>query len=125
AVLDGDAALGARRELVAQPDVGERAADHHLVVAAAAAVGVEVGALDAVVGQVQARGGGGLDRAGRRDVVGGDGVAELGQHLGAVDVGHRRGLGRHAVEVRRPGDVGGLLVPVERVTGGDFEAAPV
>ena len=38
----GEAALGARRQLVAQPDVGERAADHHLVVAAARAVGVEV-----------------------------------------------------------------------------------
>ena len=36
------AALGARRELVAQADVGERAAHHHLVVAAARAVGVEV-----------------------------------------------------------------------------------
>ena len=34
AVPDGDAALGARRELVAQADVGERAAHHHLVVAA-------------------------------------------------------------------------------------------
>src|SRR5580692_6725030 len=38
----GDPALGARGELVAQPDVGERAADHHLVVAAPRAVGVEV-----------------------------------------------------------------------------------
>ena len=46
----GDAALGAGRQLVAQPDVGERAADHHLVVAAAGAVGVEVPALDAVLG---------------------------------------------------------------------------
>ena len=35
AVLDGDAALGAGRQLVAQPDVGEGAADHDLVVAAA------------------------------------------------------------------------------------------
>ena len=34
AVPDRQAALGARRELVAQPDVGERAAHHHLVVAA-------------------------------------------------------------------------------------------
>ena len=52
----GEAALGARRELVAQPDVGERAADHHLVVAAARAVGVEVALLDAVLGEVLAGG---------------------------------------------------------------------
>src|SRR5690606_37328442 len=38
----GVAALGARRYLVAQADVGERAADHDLVVAAARAVAVEV-----------------------------------------------------------------------------------
>ena len=37
-----DAALGARRQEVAQADVGEGAAHHHLVVAAAGAVGVEV-----------------------------------------------------------------------------------
>ena len=51
----GEAALGARRQLVAQPDVGERAADHHLVVAAPRAVGVEVPLLDAVLGEVAAR----------------------------------------------------------------------
>ena len=67
-------------ELVAQPDVGERAADHHLVVAAARAVGVEVAALDAVLGEVAAGRAVGLDRAGRADVVGGHRVAELRQH---------------------------------------------
>ena len=51
----GHAALDARHQLVAQPDVGERAADHHLVVAAAGAVGVEVAPLDAVLGEVAAR----------------------------------------------------------------------
>src|ERR1700722_13295104 len=106
AVLLGDAAFGAGGELVAEPDVGERSADHHLVVTAAGAVGVEVLPVDAVLAQVQAGRGGGLERAGRRDVVGGDRVAELGQDLGPVDVGHRRRLGRHAVEVGRPGDVG-------------------
>ena len=44
----GDAAFGAGGEFVAQADVGERAADHDSVVAAAAAVGVEVGGGDAV-----------------------------------------------------------------------------
>ena len=49
------AAFGAGRQLVAQADVGERAAHHHLVVAAARAVGVEVARLDAVRDQVLAR----------------------------------------------------------------------
>ena len=82
-----DAALGAGRELVAQADVGEGAADHDLVVAAARAVGVEVALLDAVLGEVAARRAVLLDRAGRADVVGGDRVAQLEQHAGAVDVG--------------------------------------
>src|SRR5699024_6057547 len=66
------AALDTVEELVAQADVRERAADHHLVVAAARAVGVEVLPLDAVRGQVLTRGRVGLDRASRRDVVGRD-----------------------------------------------------
>ena len=65
AVLLGEAALGVRREQVAQPDVRERPAHHHLVVAAPRAVGVEVARLDAVLDQVLARGRVLLDRAGR------------------------------------------------------------
>ncbi len=50
--LVGHAALGARRELVAQTDIGERAAHHHFVVTAPRAVAVEVGGLDAAVDEV-------------------------------------------------------------------------
>ena len=57
--------------------------------------------------------GAGLDRAGRRDVVGGHRVAELGQHPGAGDVRHRNRLRRHAVEVRGLADVGRFRVPLE------------
>ena len=52
--VQGDPALGARGQLVAQPDVGEGAPHHDLVVAPSGPVGVEVGPLDAVVGQVAA-----------------------------------------------------------------------
>src|SRR5690606_33074585 len=45
--VDGDAALDARDHQVLQPDVGEGAAHHDAVVAAAAAVAVEVALLDA------------------------------------------------------------------------------
>ncbi len=45
-----DAAFGAGRELVAQAHVGERAAHHDFVIAAARAVGVEVRGLHAMLG---------------------------------------------------------------------------
>jgi hypothetical protein len=47
----GDVALGVGRQQVPQPDVGERAAHHHLVVAAPRPVRVEVARLDPVLDQ--------------------------------------------------------------------------
>ena len=98
-----EAALGARRELVAQADVGERAAHHHLVVAAARAVGVEVARLDALLLQVGAGGAVALDRAGRRDVVGRDAVAEQRQHARPAQLGDRRRARRHVPGSRAAG----------------------
>ncbi len=121
-----EAALGARRDLVAQADVGEGAADHDLVVASAGAVGVEVTPLDAVLGEVLLLSRGvGLDGTGGRDVVGGDRVAELGQDAGALDVGDRGGLHRHALEVRGLADVGRLGVPLEGVALRDGQRLPL
>ena len=90
------AALGAGRELVAQADVGERAAHHHLVVAAARAVGVEVRGLDAVRDQVlPGRAVGRIDPAGEMWS-----VVTLSpstrEHARALDVGRRRRLVRDA-----------------------------
>ncbi len=119
-----DAAFGAGRELVAQAHVGEGAAHHDFVIAAARAVGVEVGRLDAVLGEVFSGGAVGLDGAGGRDVVGGDGVAEHGEHARAGDVGDGRGRCGHAVEVRRLADVGGVGLPLVDVAGGEAEALP-
>ena len=121
----GDAALGAGGELVAQADVGEGAAHHDFVVAAAGAVAVEVGGLDAVVGEVLAGRAVELDGAGGRDVVGGDGVAEDGEDAGAVDVFDGRGCGGHAVEVGGFADVGGVRLPAVGVAGGELEVLPV
>ena len=47
----GEAALALRHQAVPEPDVGEGAADHDLVVAAARAVGVELARLDALLEQ--------------------------------------------------------------------------
>src|SRR5918999_4388550 len=52
AVLLGEPALGARCQQVPQPDVGEGAAHHDLVVPASRAVGVEVALLHPVLDQV-------------------------------------------------------------------------
>src|SRR5262249_49317801 len=114
----------AGHQLVTQPDVGERAADHHLVVAAPRTVGVEVLTFHAMRGQVRPGRRVGLDRAGGGDVVGGHRVAELGQHAGALDVRDRLGLGRQAVEVRRLAYVGRVGVPGEDVALGRGQVAP-
>ena len=71
-----DAAFGAGREQIANADVGERAASHHAVVAAARAVAVEVDRLDAVLQQILAGGAVLGNRAGGRDVVGRHRIAE-------------------------------------------------
>ena len=118
------ATLGAGGQLVAQPDVGEGAADHDLVVAAARAVGVEVTLLDAVLGEVATGRAVLLDRAGGADVVGRDRVAQLEQDAGALDVLDRRGLVGHAVEVGRTADVGRLRVPLEGVALGRRQRLP-
>ena len=62
------------------------------MVAAARAVGVEVLALHAVLGRYRPAGVSALMEPAGRDVVGGDRVAELGQHAGTGDVRDRRRL---------------------------------
>ena len=63
--------------VVLDADIGEGAAHHHFVIAAPRAVLVEVGRLHLMLDQIFAgRASCRLDRAGRRDVVGGDLVAE-------------------------------------------------
>ncbi len=107
------AALGPGREKIPQSHVGEGAAHHHLVIAAARAVGVEIRRLDAVLDEVTPGRAVGLDCACGRDVIGGDAVAEQGKNPGTADVGEPRRLLAHAVEVRRVAHVGGIVLPFE------------
>src|SRR5262249_38699308 len=69
------AAFLAAQHLVLDADIGEGAAHHDLVIAAARAIGVEIAAVDAVADQIAAGGARLLDRAGRADVIGRDGIA--------------------------------------------------
>ncbi len=64
--------------------VGEGAAHHHIVVAAARAVAVEVGLLHTVLHQPLAGGRAGLDGASGRDMVGGDGIAKQRHDAGTL-----------------------------------------
>ena len=87
------------------------------MVAAARAVGVEVGRSHAALLKVARRRRIGRDGARRRDVVGRDEVPEARQRVSAFHGCGRRQLAGHAVEVRRAPHVGGRLVPSERVGG--------
>ncbi len=109
----GDPALDAGHEPVTQPDVGERPADHHLVVAPAGAVGVEVLRVDPVLDEIATGRRVPLDGAGGRDVVGGHRVAQQRQHPGADDVRARRRRRRDPLEVRGVADVGRVGGPGE------------
>src|ERR1035438_6295836 len=109
--LDGHAPFGARRHLVADPDVGEGAAHHDLVVPSSRAVAVEIGRHDAAVDQIPPGGRRSADVAGWRDVVRRHRVTELREHARAGEVSDHARLHRETVEVRRELHVGGRRVP--------------
>src|SRR5690606_26736659 len=71
--------------LVLDADVGKGAAHHHLVIAAAGAVLVEVLRLHAALGEVDAGRHALPDATGGRDMVGGDLVAEDREHARGLD----------------------------------------
>src|SRR5580698_5035642 len=111
-------------QFVAQADVGEGAADHDFVIAAARAIGVEVGGLDASFLQIFSGRAVFLDGAGGRNVVGGDAVAKDGENARAFQFFDRRRLELHLVEVGSPADVSGVFLPGVGLTFGDGQAAP-
>src|SRR6056297_2268300 len=114
------AAFDIVEHLVADADIGEGAAHHDLVVAAARAVGVEFAHRNLPVDEILACRGRLLEGAGGRDVVGGDEIAQNGQNLGPFDIGDLAGASLHALEVGRVLDIGGLRRPVISLPFGDF-----
>ncbi len=95
------------------------------MVAAPRAVLVEVGGPHLMLGEIFARGRGQLDRTGRRDVVGGDLVAEDRQDARIDDIGDRLRLLLHALEVRRVLHVGRAHVPAIGLARRGLDLAPV
>ena len=116
--------FAARDQEVLEADVRERAAHHDLVVAAARAVGVEVLRLDAVRDEVLRRGGVLRDVAGRRDVVGRDGVPEHDEAARAGEVLRGRGRLRDVREEGRLAHVSRGVLPDVRPALRDPEGLP-
>ncbi len=120
----GITALDTVQHLVLDADIGECAAHHHLVVAAPAAVGVELAHRHLPLDQVFARRGGFLEAARRADVVGGHHVAQNRQNARALDVGDRARILAHTPEIGRVLDVGRGSGPVIRLATGHLDALP-
>ena len=116
------AAFAVRRHGVADADVGEGAAHHHFVVAAAGSIGVEVRHVHGLLLQVFAGRARRLNGAGGRDVVGRHGIAEQGENPRAFHFHRLRGVGADREE-RRLLDVGGVF-PSVGVAGVHFDGAP-
>ena len=114
--LEGPITLAVGHQLVAQAHIAKGAAHHHLVVAAASAVRVEVAQRDAVLDQVAARTGVfRIEPAGEMwSVV--IGVAHHHQHPGVLDVGQWPWFGAEAGEEWRLLHVRRLRIPVEQIT---------
>src|SRR6202022_2974481 len=98
--VSGHTALDTRHEPVADADVGERAPHHHLVVPPPVPVRVELLSRHTVLTQPPTGRAVGPDDTRRRDVVGGDAVAEPGEHARVSHIGERWDLLRESLEER-------------------------
>ena len=123
--MDRDAALGTRRQQIAQSDVGEGATHHDFVVTTACTVGIEVDFLDAVRFEISSSRTAARDVTGGRDVIGRDRIAEQGQRARALNRLHRFRLHLHSLEVRRIAHVGRFCIPSIEFTGRHFDGAPI
>ena len=111
--IDGPATFGAGSEFVLDADVGEGAAGHDAVVAAAGAVAVEHGGGDVFGDKIFAGGAVFFDGAGGGDVVGCDGVAEEGEAAGFAWMGD--GIFAGFERMGKIGEIGGILANVGTV----------
>ena len=124
-LMDGPTAFGTGREQIAQANIGERAAHHHFVIAAARAIGIEILRLHSVRDQIFSGGRIRGNGAGGRNVVGGDAIAQHRQRAQAMQILQRGGLQRHIFKIWRMLDVGGFIVPGVEIAFGNGQSAPV
>src|SRR5205085_8877269 len=102
----------------------ERATDHHLVVAMARAVRVELTSSNAMGEQVLSGGAFRMNGSGGRDVIGCNAVPQHREASRPLDVTDRACLGRHPVEVRRPANIGRFQIPCEETAFWNRQLSP-
>src|SRR5437762_2705186 len=119
------ATLGPGRQLVAQADVGEGAAHHHLVIPAPRPVRIEVYGLDAVLDQPLAGGTRCRNRSRGRDVVRCNRIAEHSQRASVGDATNSRRRERHSLEEWWILHVGRIRIPRVEVSLLLRQAPPV
>ena len=122
--MSRDTALGSWCDLVAQPNVRERASHHDFVVAPAGAIRIELCRRHLMAHQVCPRGSVMFDGPGGRDVISGDAVGEQGQHPRTLDVGEFSRLLGHILEKRRVLNVCRPDVPLIRLSGHGLDFLP-
>ena len=120
----GESTLNAVQHLVPDAHVGEGATHHHLVIAPARTVRVEILRLHTPLLQVFTRRAVGFERPGRRNMVGGDGVTQQRQNVRVLDIIDGVRLFLQALEERRVLDVGGLVGPLVHLALGDLDRLP-
>ncbi len=121
----GNIAVGAPEHEVLDSDIGEGATHHDFMIAAPRAVLIEVGRAHLMLGQIFPGRRCQLDRAGRRDVIGGDLVAEHRQDPRVDDIDDRFRLFLHAFEIGRVLNVGRAHVPAIGFALDSLDLAPV
>lgn len=121
--VDGSrASLG--DHLVDKSHVGESTTGHDLVVSSAGSVRVKVLVGDSTLSKEASSRGVLSDLTGGRDVISGDGVTHVQEAVGVVHVSDGLELSLGALEEGRVVDVGGVIVPRVKFTGGGFESLP-
>ena len=98
---------------------------HHLMVAATRTITIEIGPRHSVLKQIASRGALFLDRAGWRNVVGGDAVAEQSQDARPGQIVDRAGFPCHVHEIRGMLDVSRHFFPLKQVALGNGQTLPV
>src|SRR5690554_679123 len=94
------------------------------MVASSTSVGVEVLGMHTFVSEITTSRVGRIDRSCRANMICGDRVTHHQQRSGIHDIADYRWFDREVLEERRPSDVGGFWIPLERIVLGSCEFGP-
>ncbi len=110
---------------ITNTDVGEGAAHHHLMIAAARAILIELGRRHTALEQIVAGRAVRLDGAGRRDVIGSHAIPQEHQHARAENIANGRWFRRQVGEEGWLMDIGAMsIVPGKQGAAGRHDRVP-